>query len=51
MLQSIAEDRTCVICGFEMREIGHNPNPIKDHGKCCTACNLAVIQMRMHMLN
>ena len=30
---------TCCICGEEFEGYGNNPEPVKESGKCCDACN------------
>ncbi len=44
----------CVICGKEIENpygftvVGCNPDPVKNHGRCCTDCNWKyVIPMRV----
>ena len=34
---------TCCICGKKAEGFGNNPQPIKDKGRCCDACNVEVV--------
>ena len=34
---------TCCICGKKAEGFGNNPQPIKDKGRCCDACNAEVV--------
>ena len=42
----------CVICKEEiLDEWGHNPDPVKEDGRCCDICNFTVvIPERLKML-
>ena len=31
--------KNCVLCGQPLKEIGHNPQPLKRRGTCCSICN------------
>jgi hypothetical protein len=33
----------CCICGTEISGRGNNPQPVKDYGRCCDACNVSVV--------
>ena len=37
----------CVICKNVINGHGHNPYPIENSGRCCDACNPAVIAARV----
>ncbi len=37
----------CVICKNVINGHGHNPYPIENSGRCCDACNMAVIAARV----
>lgn len=38
-----SEHAVCCICGESIEGYGNNPQPIKDSGKCCDACNLKFV--------
>lgn len=33
----------CCLCGGELKKGGHDPYPIAEEGRCCDACNWAVV--------
>ena len=33
----------CCICGKKAEGYGNNPQPVKDKGRCCDACNAEVV--------
>jgi len=38
--ENLREDiNTCIICGEEFKDYGHNPWPVAEEGRCCSACN------------
>ena len=38
------EEKPCVICGGEIvDDWGHNPQPIKEEGRCCDTCNFTIV--------
>jgi hypothetical protein len=41
--------KECAICNQEIRDdpYGHNPDPVKEDGVCCSNCNRLVIYTRM----
>ena len=43
------EWQMCVLCETEIRDdpFGHNPQPAKEDGVCCSQCNRLVIYMRL----
>lgn len=46
--QKDPKENKCVICGNEIYDMGHNPFPIKEEGRCCSDCNfMKVIPERM----
>ncbi len=40
------EDKTCVLCGEDYGEFGHNAQPL-GNGRCCGDCNVDVITERL----
>ena len=46
--------KTCCICGKKFTEIGNNPWPAKNSGRCCDKCNWQVVlpeRIKMHYTN
>ena len=42
----------CCICGREFIGYGHNPDPVKKEGRCCSDCNVnVVIPERIKLFN
>lgn len=39
---------TCVLCGDTFTGHGHNPEPVKDSGRCCDNCNRTVVVPTRH---
>lgn len=33
------ETKVCCICGKEFEGLGNDPQPVKEEGECCDACN------------
>ena len=29
----------CILCGLPYEGYGHNPSPLRKHGRCCLKCN------------
>jgi hypothetical protein len=50
ILIPVIDRERCVICGDRFDGPGHNPEPLKQKGRCCNTCNLAVINARWKML-
>jgi len=50
ILIPVIDRARCVICGDRFDGHGHNPEPLKQEGRCCDSCNLAVINARLQML-
>ena len=42
----------CVVCNINIRDFGHNPDPINEgKGRCCDTCNIRyVIPARLYGL-
>lgn len=38
-----AKEEVCCICGEELDGYGNNPEPYKQSGKCCDACNIKFV--------
>jgi hypothetical protein len=36
-------NKKCVICNEDVEKFGHNPQPIKQEGRCCEKCNYGVV--------
>ena len=45
------EKRTCCICYTDFVGYGHNPQPLKETGRCCDTCNDKVVTLRLRGLN
>ena len=50
ILIPVIDRERCVICGDRFDGPGHNPEPLKQEGRCCNNCNRAVISARWKML-
>ena len=37
----------CCLCGLPYEQIGNNPEPLSETGRCCDACDEVVIQARI----
>lgn len=43
--------RGCVLCGVILQDMGNNPEPLSDEGRCCDECkNKKVIPARIHSM-
>ncbi|HEY1878294.1 MAG TPA: hypothetical protein VGG68_00025 [Caulobacteraceae bacterium] len=37
----------CCLCGLSFQQIGHNPYPLADSGRCCDACHELVVEAQI----
>lgn len=41
--QYMKQKGKCCICGYDYEEFGHNPEPLKNNGRCCYWCNMNIV--------
>ena len=44
------EKEKCCFCGCELPDMGNDPWPLRDTGRCCDKCNENVAEVRIALI-